>query len=502
MLLRVANPFALARKVGQWAYDAVKGSLKRPSPTGVNRSADADLLPNQRAQMVSAGRDINDNFAIVGWAVRKHLDYVSTFTFQGKLDDADKNARVEAFVKKWAAKENFDVAKRHDLHRFIRLAEERRLIDGDIFIVKLGGRSERVKGRVQAIEGDRVRSKVGESLPVPAGGGAAPEVIQGVEVDEWGAATKYHIWRRRRGGTGFEFEKPMDAQWVYHHFYINRFDQVRGVSPFAPVYNTLTDLYKGFDYALAKMKLSQLLGFIITRAGTEEFGEHVEIDEATGNPKPKYKVKLGEDPIKMEIAPGEKVEVVESNQPSKEFQTFSQTLIALVLKALDIPYSFYAENFSNYSGSRQALLQYEQSADNRRRENRDLLNDLTMWRLKMAIEDGDPDLAGITLDELKWEWVASALPWIDPVKEVTANIAAVSNGFDSTPGVCKAQGRDAFEIAKEQADYEKKVGDYRESIGLPRVPASNAVSYAQLAALSMAPDPALAQEGAKNASAA
>ena len=505
MLLRVSNPFPSIAKVAQWAYDAVKGSLKRPSPTGVNRSGDADLLPAQRAQMVSAGRDIHQNFALVGWAVRKHLDYVSTFTFQGKLENAEHNARVEAFVKKWSAKENFDVAQRHDLRRFIRLAEQRRLLDGDVFIAKLDG-EKRIKGKVQALEGDRIRSRYGEhgGLATPAGQ-TPPEVIQGVEIDEWGAATSYHVWRRRRGGTGFEFEKPMKAKWVFHHFYIDRFDQTRGVSPFAPVYNTLTDLYKGFDYALAKMKLSQLLGFIVTRTSAEELGEHEEIptiDPATGQRKIKYKVKLGDDPIKMELDPGEDVKIVESAQPSREFQSFSQTLIALVLKALDIPYSFYAENFSNYSGSRQALLQYEQSADNRRAENRDLLNDLTLWRLKMAIEDSDPDLAGITLDELRWEWVASALPWIDPVKEVTANIAAVANGFDSTPGVCKAQGRDAFEIAKEQADYEKKIGDYRESIGLPRVPASNAVSYAQLAALSMAPDPAPSQEGAKHATAA
>lgn len=485
MLLWMQQPAKALSALGKWAYDAVMPSLKRPGATGINRSEDAELLAAQRAKLVSAGRDIHRNFAIVGWMVRKHLDYVSTFEFQAKLDDPAKNAQVEAFVKWWSQKENFDVAHRHDRHAFTRLCEMRRLLDGDIFIAKLAG-SQRINGKVQAIEGDRVRSGTATELSVDA------EIIQGVMIDQWGASVKYMVWKRRRGGTGFEFEKPMDARWVYHHFYADRIDQTRGISPFAPVYNSLTDLYKAFDYALQKMKVSQLLGLVMTR----ETGDGPLPSGATDEDR--YPVKLGDDPFKLELDPGDKADFIESRNPSTEFQTFSQSLIGLVLKALDIPYSFYAENFSNYSGSRQALLQYEQSAENRRRENRNLLNDLTAWRLKMAIEAGDPMLAGVTLDDLKWEWVASALPWVDPLKEVTANIAAVANGFDSTPGVCKAQGKDAFEIAKEQADYEKRIGDYRESIGLPRVPASNATSYVQLAQLAASTD----QQGVPNATAA
>ena len=498
MLLWINNPMRQLTALGKWAYDAVVPSLKRLSPTGILRSEDAELLQTQRAKLVSAGRDIHRNFAIVGWMIRKHLDYVSTFEFQAKLANPDHNRRVEEFVAKWSKKENFDVAHRHDRHSMMRLLEIRRLLDGDVFVAKLDG-EQRIKGKVQAIEGDRVRSEYGTTTGVDVGTQKTGDIIQGVQVDEWGAATAYLVWRRLRGvagiaGSGVVFEKKMQAKWVYHHFYADRIDQTRGISPFAPVYNSLADLYKGFDYALQKMKVSQLLGLVVTRQG--------ETDESTVNKDddPRYPIKLGDDPFKAELDPGDKLEFVESRNPSTEFQSFSQSMIALVLKALDIPYSFYAENFSNYSGSRQALLQYEQSAENRRRENRNLLNDLTMWRLKMAIDDGDPDLAGVTLEELKWEWVASALPWVDPLKEVTANIAAVANGFDSTVGVCKAQGKDAFEIAKEQADYEKRIGDYRESIGLPRVPASNAVSYVQLAQLAI--QAGAADKGVPNATAA
>lgn len=492
MLLRVYNPLPAAARAlqaaGRWAYHAVIPSNKRTNPTGINRSEDAELSTTERAKLLSAGRDLHRNFALVGWAVRKHLDYVSTFTFQGKLADAVKNAKLEAFVAKWSKKENFDVAQRHDLRRFLRLSEQRRTIDGDVFVSKLWDpRNKRIHGKVQAIEGDRIRSFLGNPPALVKG----QQVIHGVRLDDYGAAMQYALHRRTGGGpwagqgSSFTFERMLNAKFVYHHAYWDRFDQTRGISPLAAVYNSLIDLYESFDYALAKMKVSQLLGLIFYRDAADSVGDTT--DESTtdenGVTVPKYKVKFGKDPFKLELDAGDKAEFLESKSPSSEFQTFCQTMVALVLKAFDIPYSFYAENFSNYSGSRQALLQYEQSAENRRAENRDLLNDLTAWRLGLAIAEGDPDLEGITLDDLRWEWVAAALPWIDPLKEGTANALAVQEGFDSTPGVCKAAGKDAFEIAVEQADHEVRVNKMRADKGLQPRPVNNAVTYMQLAAL-------------------
>lgn len=513
MLLHVYNPLSAAtralkaagRSVTSWAYHAVMSSNKRTNPTGINRSEDAELSPSERAKLLSAGRDLHRNFAIVGWAVRKHLDYVASFVFQGKIADAEKNAKLEKFISKWSKKENFDVAGRHDLRRFLRLSEQRRTIDGDVFVAKLWDPlDKRIHGKVQAIEGDRIRSFTG-SMPTILQG---QQVIHGVRIDDYGAAMQYALHRRTGGGpwagqgSSFSFERMLNAKFVYHHAYWDRFDQTRGISPLAAVYNSLVDLYESFDYALAKMKVSQLLGLIFYREASDSIGETEVVDQADATADPRYKVKFGKDPFKLELDPGDRAEFLESKSPSSEFQAFCQTMVALVLKAFDIPYSFYAENFSNYSGSRQALLQYEQSAENRRAENRDLLNDLTAWRLKLAIDEGDPDLEGITLDDLRWEWVASALPWIDPLKEGTANALAVDRGFDSVPGVCKAAGKDAFEIAKEQADFEKRVGDYREEIGLPRYPISNAVTYAEVAKIALADDKEPAKDGAQNATAA
>ena len=65
-----------------FGYDAVESKNRRQAPTGRLRSEDKELLPQQRRKLTSAARDIHRNFTIAAWAIRKHLDYVSTFSFQ------------------------------------------------------------------------------------------------------------------------------------------------------------------------------------------------------------------------------------------------------------------------------------------------------------------------------------------------------------------------------------------------------------------------------------
>jgi len=146
-----------------FGYDAVESKNRRQAPTGRLRSEDKELLPHQRRKLTSASRDIHRNFTIAAWAIRKHLDYVSTFSFQSRTGSADLDGRIEDLMGWWSRPANCDVAARHSLPRLVRLAEERRMVDGDVFFLKLSD------GRLQAIEGDRVQTPT-SGLPqgVPA----------------------------------------------------------------------------------------------------------------------------------------------------------------------------------------------------------------------------------------------------------------------------------------------------------------------------------------------
>ncbi|HVS73151.1 MAG TPA: hypothetical protein VHQ47_17990 [Phycisphaerae bacterium] len=113
-------------------YDATKPKNRRAAPTGIVRSEDAELPPTSRRQLVSGIRDIHRNFSVVGWAVRRHLDYVSTFTFRSKTGVDALDAAINAKIASKSKRQNFDLAQRHSLARSLRMSEARRLIDGDI----------------------------------------------------------------------------------------------------------------------------------------------------------------------------------------------------------------------------------------------------------------------------------------------------------------------------------------------------------------------------------
>lgn len=312
----------------------------------------------------------------------------------------------------------------------------------------------RSDGFLQLIEGDRITSTPG----IPQEANIDPtKLVNGVIVDNVGAATAYIVCKRGTPSGAMTFEKVLPAKFVIQHGYFDRYDQVRGIAPLSTAINTLQDTYEGFDYALAKAKVSQLFALAIYREKAEQMGilNSEATTNASGDDATRYDVDFGRGPIQLDLDPGDRAEFLESKNPSSEFQAFTQSMVMVALKALDIPYSFYDESHTNYSGSRQALLQYQLSADVKRNDNRELLNRITAWRLGLFIQDGELELpAGMRLSDLRWEWIPKNIRWIDPLKEVTADISAINARLKSPQQIAKEGGGDAFETIDEIAEYE------------------------------------------------
>ena len=83
--------------------------------------------------MIANARDLNQNFSIAAWAIRRHLDYTSSFTFQPRTGDAELDASLANLMRWYSRPKNCDAASRHSLGEIIRMAEMRRTIDGDVF---------------------------------------------------------------------------------------------------------------------------------------------------------------------------------------------------------------------------------------------------------------------------------------------------------------------------------------------------------------------------------
>jgi lambda family phage portal protein len=432
------------KKKKKFGYDAVEDTGRRRTRSVSLRHEDDELSVHNRRKLISNTRDLHRNYGVAAWAKRKHLDYVTTFNFQSRTGNTELDHRIEELVEWWSRPFNFDVAGRHSLSRFIRLCEDRAVTDGDVFVFKLSD------GHVQGIEGDRVQTPQ-HDLP---NNFKAEEWTHGVKTTASGRDISYCVCDRAVGRTGFCFKTIIPAKHAYTHGYFDRFDQVRGVSPVAAALNTWADIYEAGEYALAKAKVSQLFGVKFTRASDESLDGATDSEQTSD-----YRLDFSSGPAVIDLDPGDDAQFMESHTPSTEFASYMQLMTAAALKSLDIPFSFFDESHTNYSGARQALLQYEQSASIRRHEVRRLLDQLTIWRLGLFVDDGVLELpADITLIDLKWDWVGVGLPWIDPLKEANAEIALINAGLTSRQDVCKAHGKDWHEVIAKLAEEKDIMG--------------------------------------------
>lgn len=424
------------------AYDAVDGGKRRISVVGSHRSEDKLLNRDGRRRLSGNARDLVRNFSVVAWAVRRHLDYVTQFQFHGNTKDKGFNKAIEEMVEYDSRKKRFDAAGRHSLHSGIRLLESHASLDGDGGFLKLSN------GTVQGIEGDRVRN--------PDAAINLDEWEHGIKKNAAGGAAAYAI-HRRVNGTYLQYERTVPESSMLWHACYGRFDQFRGIGPITASLNFFRDVFENFDFALAKAKASMLMGIKVKRnAAVEESGGKVTGGtDAEGNEdKSDYNVEWGRGPVVIDMDPGDDMEVMESETPSNQFQSFTELVMMAALKGLDIPYSFYDESHTNFFGSKGAWYHYERSCKTKRDNLAELLDAWTLWRLQLRVLDGTLKLPSRKiLSDMDWLWVPRGMPWWDPAKEVRGDIAAVSAGFDNPQRICREKDRgDVYDNIDKTAD--------------------------------------------------
>jgi len=432
-----------------FGYDATVSTTRRRSPKSDVKSEDDHLNASERRKLISTTRDLRRNFALTAWMIRKHLDFVATHTFQSVNRIKELDNQIENLMKWWGQKRNFDISKKHSLRRFTRLAEAGRTVDGDFFIWKSR------RGYVSGIESDRIANASGTGLSA----NEFRKYNRGIRKSASGEHISYMLNDRIHGGGSLKFSKILSARDTIQFAYWDRIDQDRGISPMASGINSSQDVNESIIYALARAKVAQLFAFAMKRQSADSAGEVEGGTDADDNEdKSAFTIDFGKGPVILDLGPDDEAKFLETNLHLEDFKTFLIAVISLALKSLDIPYSFYDESFTNYSGARQALLLYFQSAAEKQKDVQELLDELTYWRLTLWVIDGIITLPpGMTVADLIWEWRPTGIPWIDPLKEVKGDNEAVEGVLTSRQRIARRSGNDFWEILAERAEEDKAI---------------------------------------------
>lgn len=409
------------------AYDAINPGGKRKQRSSKIIREDKHLQGKRRHQLIANAADLKRNFAMAAWMVRRHLDYVSRFQYQPATGDRGLDKELREMMEEQSRPENMDRGRRMGREKMFRLAEARRVLDGDLGMLRLRS------GQTQTIKGDLIAD------PPTKDRRDDQEWESGVKIDGMGAHLAYSLHRRTRGGRGTEFDKIVGA----HNFFLYGFfddgvsDQTRGISPFTTAIADCRDIYEAIDHAKVKIKIAQLLGIAFTRKdssvdlNTSMPGASSDEDDQTDEPEPR-EIDWSHGVTTLDLDEGEEAEVIESRTPSTEFQEFIRIVIMVAMKALDLPYSFFDEKHTNFHGSRGAWLQYERSCLDKRDDQIEMRRRWTEWQHRRWVVDGKLILPrSMSVRDLKYAWIPKGMPWWKPSEEVTGLLKAIGGGLDN-----------------------------------------------------------------------
>ena len=447
-----------------WSKRAVKG-FNSPSGSAHEDIDFHNFTMRQRARMLymaapmatSAIKTNRTNVVGVGLRLKSRIDREALGLTPDQAEKWQKDTEREFSL--WASnKRACDATGMNNFYGLQQLALVSWLLSGDCIGIVKQRKTTRLLPyslRVHLIEADRIATPTGYGLGTSLlyTTGKNPDngntIYDGVEVDKDGMVVAYHI----RSTYPFELGAPALTEWarvlayqehtglpnVLHVIDTERPDQYRGVSYLAQVIEPLLQLRRYTESELmAAVVESFYTAFIKTQAPTDENPFNQTDPDMPGEPKGPNEYSMGPGQVNI-MGPGEDVEFANPTHPNGSFDKFAAAISAQVGAALEVPADLLLKQFnSSYSASRAALLEAWKAFKMRREW---LADDFCrpcyeIW-MSEAVARGRIYAPGfftnpmIRAAYLGSEWLGPSQGQLDPVKEITAEILACSEGFST-----------------------------------------------------------------------
>lgn len=363
--------------------------------------------------------------------------------------------KVKQEWKMWAEdKAACDATGVNDFYAMQQLAFISWLTSGDVFAVRKNY-DETFENpyslRIQLIEADRIRTPSdlsGNYVYVTDGKAEnGNKIHDGVEIDSNGKIVAYYIcntypYEITINSTHFQRVEAYGSETglpiVMHVMNSERPDQYRGVTYLAQIIEPLLSINRYTNSELmAALVESFLTVFIKTNVSADGMpynvvpGQEEELERYDPN-----EYEMGPGMINI-MNPGESIEPVDPKRPASGFESFVHAIATQMGAALEIPVDLLLKQFnSSYSASRAALLEAWKSFKMYRSWFvSDFCKPIYKLWLSEAIAKGRISAPGFFTDRrlkeawLGCEWIGPSQGQLDPVKEITAEILAVQNGF-------------------------------------------------------------------------
>lgn len=361
-------------------------------------------------------------------------------------EEADMwETKVEREFALWSESKNCDVTRMCDFYQLQRLAFLSMLMSGDCFATlpyhKRSGTPYKLT--VQILEADRICSPTIENY-------ADNKIVNGVEIDGKGEVVAYYVADKHPGSKLSAYNnkwvrvekvgKATGRTNIIHLLQMDRPEQRRGVPILAPVIESLKQLTRYSEAELMAAVISGMYTIFITKdnvatpmdgLGGLSYTEEIDSEDDST-------IEVGNGAINF-LEQGEKVHDSNPGRPNTAFDGFITSICRQIGVALEIPYEVLMKHFtSSYSASRGALLEaWKMFKNYREYMAANFCQPIYEEFLTEAIATGRIYAPGFFYDPLirkaycRAEWNGPTQGQLDPVKEATAAVIRVGNGFST-----------------------------------------------------------------------
>lgn len=402
----------------------------------MSSSVAASAIKTNRTNVIGVGLKLNP---------KVDRDFLGLTAQQAEEWERKTRAEFNLWAEK---KESCDATGVNNFYAMQQLALVSYLMSGDVFaLIKREPitKNKPYSLRLQLIEADRCSTPANGFFInlTEAKAKNGNDIFDGVEVDKNGKIVAYYFrntypyqltaekaeWKRVEA-----YGKNTELPNVLHLMNAERPGQYRGVTYLSQIIEPILQIRRYTEAEITSAIIENLFTAFVTSSNTEEnpLGSASEEEQEENE----YNMVPGQ--VTM-LKNGESITFGDPKRPSSGFDLFVKALCTQIGAALEIPRDLLMKEFNaSYSASRAALLEAWKSFKMYREWFMDDFCKPTyeIW-LSEAVARGRIYAPGFFEDAfirkawLEAEWIGPSQGQLDPVKEITAEIMAVSEGFST-----------------------------------------------------------------------
>ncbi len=309
--------------------------------------------------------------------------------------------------------------------------------------------------QLQLLEAEHLPSSKNDNLP------NGNVIRAGIEFDKLARRVAYHLYREHPGEKLLFFNAGettrVPAESVLHIYKPLRPGQHRGQPWLTQVLVKLHELDQYDDAELVRKKLAAMFAAFITENNPEDpvIGSKPGEGETDASGAPLAGIEPGS---MVKLLPGEDVKFTEPGDVGGMYTEFMRVQLRAIAAGLGITYEQLTGDLErvNYSSIRAGLLEFRRRCEQFQHQVMVFQFCRPVWRawIEAAVVAGAIDARDYARRPeayLDVEWRPPSWAWVDPLKDMNAEVVAVRAGFKPRSAVINEMGYDEEDVDRQVA---------------------------------------------------